>query len=61
MMTKMMINIESSKQLPDYKERLSIAVDYYWNIKNCDIPVRKGSRIFSFENREFDIRDYVRK
>jgi hypothetical protein len=56
-----MINIESSKQLPDYKERLSIAVDYYWNIKNCDIPVRKGSRIFSFENREFDIRDYVRK
>jgi hypothetical protein len=57
----MMINIESSKILPDYKERLSIAVDYYWNTRNCDIPVRKGTSIFIFENREFSIRDYDRK
>gem|GEM_PF-4496345 len=58
---KVTIKIEDSKVMEDYQEKLMEAVNFYFNKPyHCDLPVRRGSSIFSYLGREFDAKDYWR-
>lgn len=57
------IKIEESKKMEDYTESLVKVVNYYFKRPYaCDLPVRRGTSIFSFYYgniyREFDAKDY---
>jgi hypothetical protein len=59
-----LIKIEESRVMEDYKQLIIIAVDYYWKAMErgypyaMDLPLRKGTTIFRYKNREYDFKDY---
>ncbi len=58
---KIEVLIEESKSREDYRVKLFEAVEYYFNRSYaCDLPIRRGSTIFAYQGREFDVLDYRR-
>jgi len=56
---KVEVPIEESKSREDYRAKLLEAVGYYFNRSYaCDLPIRRGTTIFAYQGREFDVLDY---